>query len=150
MLVFSGLVFGTQVLNKFKMFLWSLTQNSLLLRCNVKRSGVKLDIICLTCWTMDGYGAYSFFKCKAIKAFLWLLQLEELRCQLMQFLSAKKAVPIQWERKQKSQLTVLVIILMWCQGKNVRTDEICISVVNGIDFPSFKKGIAIQFLIIFF
>lgn len=45
-------------------FLWRLGQNSIALRCNLKRRGMKIDTLCVQCGRFDEDGAHLFFKCK--------------------------------------------------------------------------------------
>jgi len=48
-------------------FMWRFSHNSLALRVNLKRRGMKLDTRCVLCRRYDEDGGHLFFKCKYVK-----------------------------------------------------------------------------------
>jgi hypothetical protein len=48
-------------------FLWRLGHNSLALRVNLRRRGMKIDTSCVMCGRLDEDGAHLFFKCKGVR-----------------------------------------------------------------------------------
>jgi hypothetical protein len=48
-------------------FLWRLGHNTLALRVNLRRRGVKIDTKCVMCERHDEDGAHLFFKCKGVR-----------------------------------------------------------------------------------
>ncbi|WVZ60625.1 hypothetical protein U9M48_010618, partial [Paspalum notatum var. saurae] len=56
-----------KVPNKVKMFMWRLAHNSLPVRRNLVRRGVRLDTICPLCKRLDEDCGHIFFKCEHVK-----------------------------------------------------------------------------------
>jgi hypothetical protein len=52
---------------KVRQFIWRLSHNSLALKKNLERRGVKCDTLCVCCKSLDEDGAHLFIKCKKIK-----------------------------------------------------------------------------------
>jgi hypothetical protein len=67
---------------KVKQFLWRLTHNSLPLRANIGRRGIKCDTLCACCRRVDEDGAHLFLKCKETKEIWTKLGLGELCSRL--------------------------------------------------------------------
>ena len=68
--------------------------NSLALRVNLKRQGIKLNPCCVLCGCLDKDGAHLFFKCKNAKKVWEDMQLQGVRDRLAQAIMAKELV---WE-----------------------------------------------------
>jgi hypothetical protein len=57
-----------QCQSKIKKFLWRFSHNSLALRLNIKRRGVRdVDTRCPVCNRLDEDGGHCFVKCKVVK-----------------------------------------------------------------------------------
>jgi len=64
------------------LFLLVLAHNSLPLKLNIKRKGLKLDTWCPICWRLDEDAGHCFLKCKHVKQ-CWLdLSLEMIHQKL--------------------------------------------------------------------
>ena len=73
---------------KIKHFMWRLARNSLPLKMNIQRRGMKLDTRCPVCYRLDEDGGHCFLKCKFVRR-CWLdLQLEPIRQSLLSKASA--------------------------------------------------------------
>lgn len=60
-------IWSMEVPNKVKMFVWRLVHNSLAVRRNSAKRGVKEETICPMCNRLDEDCAHLLFKCKAVK-----------------------------------------------------------------------------------
>jgi len=106
-----------QVPNKMKHFIWRLAHNSLPLRQNIKRRGVKLDTICPMCHRLDEDGGHLFLKCKCVRQLWRALDLEEARLLLVNCTSAKHLSEEIWKLDDEQQIEILT--LLWvCRIKN--------------------------------
>jgi hypothetical protein len=65
------------------MFLWGLAHNSLAVRQNLARRGMKDNTRCPMCNRLDEDCRHLFFKCKRAKECSRMLNLEEYRCLLL-------------------------------------------------------------------
>ncbi|CAN6246168.1 unnamed protein product [Urochloa humidicola] len=77
---------------KVKQFLWRFTHNSLAVRRNLERRGMKVDSRCVMCGRLVEDGGHLFFKCKFVKKVWRELCLEEQRKLLADKLSAREVV----------------------------------------------------------
>lgn len=55
------------ILNKMKHFLWRMAHDSLALRANLERRGMKIGTQCVVCTSTYEDGAHLFFKCKCVR-----------------------------------------------------------------------------------
>jgi hypothetical protein len=55
--------------------------NSLALRVNLRRRGMRLDTVCVQSGRLDEDGVHLFFKCKKVRQIWNALQLEHIRVQ---------------------------------------------------------------------
>jgi len=69
-------------------FLWRLAHNSLALRVNLKRRGMKIDSKCCLCNRLDEDGAHLFFKCKQVSLLWYMMQMENIRAHFASMQSA--------------------------------------------------------------
>lgn len=83
-------IWGMEVPNKVRMFTWRLVHNSLLVRRNLARRGVKEETICPMCSRLDEDCGYLFFKCKKVKECWRMLNMEEYRLKLVDCQSGKE------------------------------------------------------------
>lgn len=75
---------------KVKHFLWRLGQNTLAVRRVLQRREMKIETSCCMCHRLYEDGGHLFLKCKEVKAVWRELNLEDVRCKLMEVNSAKK------------------------------------------------------------
>src|SRR5438128_12634058 len=96
------------------MFVWQLAHDSMQVKRNIARRGVKLDTLCPMCSRMDEDPCHLFFKCKKVKQCWRALQLERERerLSLLQECSAKGVLRKIWSLGRSSQQKI--ILLMWC------------------------------------
>jgi hypothetical protein len=106
-------IWGLQVTNKIKMFLWRFTHNSLLVQNKLVRKGVKrVDKRFPVCLRFDEDCGHLFFKCKLVKELWRLLDLEELRQNLAGMNSALEATS--YILAQQGEFITRAIVLLWC------------------------------------
>jgi hypothetical protein len=104
-------------------FLWRLGHNSLALRVNLRRRGMKLDTRCFLCGRMDEDGGHLFFKCKQVRGVWRDLQLEQTRIHLASVLSAKGVVEEIRKLQEDVKCKVITLLYLWwsercgCSGR---------------------------------
>jgi len=76
-------IWQLKVPNKVKMFVWRFAHNSLPVKRNVARRGVELDTICPVCRRLDEDCGHIFFKYKFAKICWRLLDMEDIRANLV-------------------------------------------------------------------
>jgi len=108
---------------KIKHFLWRLSQNTLALRKNLQRRGIKLDTSCCICQRLDEDGGHLFLKCKEVKKVWRELNLETVRCQLAECGSAKEMMELVLKMEPKMQLTVILLLWLWWDERNKFREE---------------------------
>jgi hypothetical protein len=96
---------------KVKQFLWRLTHNSLLLRANLGRRGIKRDTRCVCCKRLDEDGGHLFLKCKETKEIWERMGLGEL-CDRMSSYEHAGAV-VEEILNLKEEKKVLSSCLLW-------------------------------------
>lgn len=69
---------------RIKQFIWQVAYNSLAFKLNIKRRHIDLDTRCPVCWRLDEDGGHCFLKCKIVRQCWREVQLEEVRCLLLQ------------------------------------------------------------------
>jgi hypothetical protein len=94
-------------------FLWRLGHNSLALRVNLRRRGMKIDTSCVMCGRLDEDGAHLFFKCKGVRHVWANLQLEAVREELAGLMSAREAVEAILKMKPEIQRQVITLLYLW-------------------------------------
>jgi hypothetical protein len=103
---------------KVKQFVWRLTHDSLPLRMNIKRRGVKLDPICPVCLRLDEVGAHTFLNCKVMKNCWRSLQLEDIRLKLCGCANAREVVWSILELNTDQKLCALILCWQWWSARN--------------------------------
>lgn len=93
--------------SKVLQFMWRLAHNSLPLRRNIKRRGMEADTLCPLCHRLDEDGGHLFLKCKAVKKCWQGLNLENIRCELLELRSG--AAVVQHILQLKTEICNLVI-----------------------------------------
>jgi hypothetical protein len=98
-------------LPKVKQFIWRLTHNSLPLRTNIMRRGIRCDTLCVCCKRLDEDGAHTFLKCKETREAWKLLGMQDLCERLATFEHAGAVVQeiLKLNDKQK----ILACCLLW-------------------------------------
>ena len=114
---------------KVKQFLWRLAHNSLPLRMNISRRGMKIDTRCPICWRQDEDGGHCFLKCKWVKICWQQLGLEDVRLHLLTLSSAKEVVGHILQMNQtKQQLTISLLWVWWLSRNKANVGERMLSV----------------------
>ena len=108
---------------KVKHFLWRMSHNTLPVKRMLSRRGVKTDTLCNMCNRLDKDGAHLFFKCKEAKTAWRELNLERIRCALTEAGSARGVMETILKLKGKEQLTVILLLWMWWDGRNKRREN---------------------------
>jgi hypothetical protein len=104
-------IWQLECMPKVKQFVWRLAHNSLPLKKNLERRGLKCDTVCVCCKRLDEDGAHLFVKCKMVKKIWEDLGLAELRHRLWDMQTAK-AMMEEILKLEKEQRT-LVCCMMW-------------------------------------
>lgn len=112
--------------NKVKMFVWRLVHNSLAVRRNLRRRGMKEDTLCPMCCRLDEDPVHLFFKCKKVKECWRGLNLEEYRDILVSCQSGKEVMQKIWSFPPEKQLWTVVLLWRWWSVRNkVNAGERC-------------------------
>jgi len=122
--------------NKVNMFIWRMAHNSLPVRRNLARRGVKLDTICPVCQRLDEDCSHIFFKCKGVRACWRDMNLEEVRTELEMCRSGQETITKIWALDCDIQNKIFVFLWRWWSARNkanagekmASSDEICKSV----------------------
>ena len=77
---------------KIKQFVWRVAHNSLALKQNISRRGIRLDTRYPVCFHFDEDGGHCFLKCKAIRQCWRELGIEKFRLQFVQTRTAEEFV----------------------------------------------------------
>lgn len=104
--------------NKVKLFLWRFAHNSLALRCNLSRMGVKLDTICPVCKRLDENSCHLFFNCKGVNNYWQMLNLEEERVLLGKCRSGQEVLNKIWDFVEEKRLKVITLLWKWWSAQN--------------------------------
>lgn len=102
--------------------LWWLGHNTLALRVNLRRRGMKIETKCVICEGVDEDGGHFFFKCKWVRHIWVILQLDQIKETLAEMLSAREVVEVilksNLDITKSDNLTLsLVIWKMWCKKR---------------------------------
>jgi hypothetical protein len=111
-------IWQLQVPNKVKMFIWSFAHNSLPVWRNVARRGVDIDTRCPMCLRLDEDCGHLFFKCKNVKLCWRLLNLENVRMELVNCQSGSETISKLWKFDKHIQLKVIVLLWRWWSARN--------------------------------
>ena len=113
-----------------------MAHNSLPVRRNLARRGVKLDTICPVCQSLDEDCSHIFFKCKGVRACWRDMNLEEVRTELEMCRSGQETITKIWALDCDIQNKIFVFLWRWWSARNkanagekmASSDEICKSV----------------------
>ena len=111
-------------------FLWRLGHNTLALRVNLRKRGMKIETKCVMFERFDEDGAHFFFKCKGVRQIWAILQLEPIRETLAELLSVREMVEAIVKMKPDIQRRVITLLYLWwserCgvrEGEQARSSE---------------------------
>lgn len=108
-------IWSMEVPNKVKMFMWRLAHNSLAVRRNLVRRGMKEDTLCPMCRRLDEDPGHIFFKCKQVKECWRGLNLEEHRKILATCCSGRDMMLKIWSFSSEIQIQIVVLLWRWCR-----------------------------------
>jgi hypothetical protein len=139
-------IWDMEVPNKVKMFMWRLVHNSLAVRRNLIRRGMKEDTLCPMCHRLDEDAGHLFFKCKEVKECWRGLILEEHRQILAACHSSRDMMQKIWSFSSHIQLQIVVLLWRWWSARNkvnaeekrITGSEVCSLVVFYV--AQFEKG----------
>ena len=106
------------ITNTVKMFMWCLIHNSLAVRRNLARRGMKVDTLCPMCQRLDEDPGHLFFKCKAVKECWRNLNLEEHRLTLSACQSGRELMQKIWSLSPHLQMQIVVLLWKWWSVRN--------------------------------
>ena len=85
---------------------------------------MRIDTGCVMCGRYDEHGAHLFFKCKSVRHIWAELQLEGVRRDLSELLSAREVLESILKLKPDIQSRVITLIYMWWSERcSVRESE---------------------------
>jgi len=116
-------IWQMKVPNKVKMFIWRFAHNSLPVRRNISRRGVKIDTVCPVCKRQDEDCGHLFFKCKGVRECWRLMGMENIRNALLHACSGKEVVQRIWDLNQELQFKVLILLWRWWSARNKANAE---------------------------
>jgi hypothetical protein len=108
---------------KVKHFLWRLSHNALAFRKILQRKGMKIDTRCCMCGRSDEDGGHLLFKCKAVKEVWRALNLEAIRCELAESVSAMDMMEKVFKLESKTQIMVVLLLWLWWDERNKWREE---------------------------
>ena len=111
-------IWGMEVPNKVKMFIWRLFHNSLAVRQNLVRRGMKVNTLYPMCQRLDEDLGHLFFKCKEVKDCWRRLNLEEYHIILAACHSGKDMMRSIWALSRQIQLQIIVLLWRWWSARN--------------------------------
>jgi hypothetical protein len=91
-------------------FLWRFSHNSLPLRMNIAHRGVDLDTRCAVCNRLFEDGVHLFLRCSAVKTLWRVLELEDVRSELLNSVSPIELLKCVFALpKEKSMLVISLL-----------------------------------------
>ncbi|KAE8813898.1 hypothetical protein D1007_08811 [Hordeum vulgare] len=109
---------------KIQQFLWITAHNSLPVRRNLVKKGVRVDTICPVCHRFDEDGAHMLLKCKPVKKLWRELQLEEQRSAWAQFEDPRHLVESILQLQGTKLLTAISLCWnWWCTRNKVNAEK---------------------------
>jgi len=75
------------------------------------------------CGRLDEDGGHLLFKCKHVKEVWRALNLEEIRCKLVQAASAREVMEEILLMEPKVQVTVVMLLYIWWRERNTWREE---------------------------
>jgi hypothetical protein len=122
--------------NKVNMFIWRMAHNSLPVRRNLARRGIKTETVCPVCYRLDEDCGHLFFKCKRARECWRTMNLEHVRIELESCASGQETVLKILKLEQQEQRKVIIWLWRWWSARNkanaggrmATTDDICNSI----------------------
>ena len=111
-------VWRMNVANKVKVFVWQLAHNSLQVKKNIARRGVKLDTLCPICQRFDEDMGHLFLKCKTMRLCWLLLNLEEVRVSFLQLRTGRDMLEKIWTLQDEIQQKIILLLWCWWSARN--------------------------------
>jgi hypothetical protein len=110
---------------KVKQFLWRFTHNTLAVRRNLERRGVKMEsVCCVMCRRSLEDGGHLFFQCKYVKMLWRELYMEDQRSLMAAKPSAREVMLHILQLEERLQLKVVLLLWRWWSERNgVREGE---------------------------
>ncbi|KAE8773546.1 hypothetical protein D1007_54235 [Hordeum vulgare] len=102
-----------------QMFAWRLKHESLALRSNLKKRGIRVeDTKCLFCGRAEEDGGHLFIKCKYAKVVWKTLELEKERRDLKEIPSVHHALDYIWRLSEIKRLHIRTFWWLWWSNRN--------------------------------
>jgi hypothetical protein len=95
-----------------------MAHNSLPVRKNLARRGIKLDTICPVCQRLDEDCSHLFFKCKGARACWKEMDLGQVRTELEACQSGQETITRIWTLDQNVQNKVFGFSMIWWSARN--------------------------------
>uniref|UniRef100_A0A8I7B954 Reverse transcriptase domain-containing protein n=1 Tax=Hordeum vulgare subsp. vulgare TaxID=112509 RepID=A0A8I7B954_HORVV len=109
---------------KIQQFLWRTAHNSLPVRRNLVKKGMKVDTICPVCHRFDEDGAHMLLKCKLVKKLWRELQLEEQRATWANFDDPRQLVEsILQLQGPKLLMAISLCWNWWCTRNKINAEK---------------------------
>ncbi|WVZ60116.1 hypothetical protein U9M48_010177 [Paspalum notatum var. saurae] len=118
--------------NKVNMFIWRLAHNSLPVKRNLARRGIKTETACPLCFRLDEDCGHLFFKCKKAKQCWRAMNLEHVRADLELCKSGKETVARILNLEQHEQNRVFIWLWRWWSARNKANDGSKLATVSDI------------------
>ena len=93
-------------------FLWRFGHNSHPLHLNIERRGVELDTNCVVCGRQFEDGGHLFFRCKKVRNLWRILQLDNVRSDLMACQGPLRV--LQYVLQLPDEQKMRTVALLWC------------------------------------
>ena len=103
---------------KIKQFIWRVAHNSLAMKMNIKRRHVDLDTRCPVCLRLDEDGGHCFLKCKQMRRCWRELQLDSVRCLLLNAQTSKEFIRCILGLKTDQCLRTCLLLWKWWDARN--------------------------------
>jgi hypothetical protein len=112
-------------LPKIIQFIWRLAHNSLPLRTNINRRGMKCDTLCPCCKRLDEDGAHLFVKCKGVTHLWKAFEMEQERIRMCEYSSPQDMVlEILAMDENKRSLACCMLWRWWLNRNKINAGEI--------------------------
>lgn len=110
--------------NRLKHFIWRFAHNSLALRSNLDRRGMKTGDRCVMCDKIGEDGGHAFFRCKQVKELWRCTGQEAWRQKLAACYTATEVISTILQIRDDNQLRILFLLCNWWHERNaVREGE---------------------------
>jgi len=104
--------------HKINMFIWRMAHNSLPVKRNIVRRGIKIDTLCPVCKRFDEDCGHLFFKCKKAKECWQAMNLEHVRAELELCSSGEEIIMKILNLQQSVQNRVFIWLWRWWSARN--------------------------------